>query len=131
VAAPGRRLRVVNDPRIPGGDRSDSPRKSTGPGPEPEHQGVEPPPPRLRRQSRSTIGRAAAEPGGDGPLVRAENSIENDRVADSEETDPEDGKVFDVPDPDTSRVVAPELIDPERRTQHRRWVLDQLERWIP
>jgi hypothetical protein len=38
--------------------------------------------------------------------VRAENSMEDDRVADSEETDPEDGKVFDVPDPDTSRVVA-------------------------
>ena len=57
--------------------------------------------------------------------------MENDRVADSEETEPEDGTVFDVPDPDTSRVVAPELIDPERRAQHRRGVLDRLELWIP
>lgn len=118
------------NPRTPGGDRSDSPRKSTVPGPEPEHR-VEPPPPRLRRQRRSTIGRAAVEPDDDGPLARAENSMDNDRVADSEETDPEAGKVFDVPDPDTGRVVGPELVDPERRAQHRRWVLDQLERWIP
>jgi hypothetical protein len=65
--------------------------------------GVERTPPRLRRQRRSTIGRAAAKPDDDGPLVRAENSMENDRVADSEETDPEAGKVFDVPDPDTGR----------------------------
>jgi len=57
--------------------------------------------------------------------------MENDSVADSEEADPEASKMFDVPDPDTSRVVAPELIDPERRAQHRRWVLDRLERWIP
>ena len=57
--------------------------------------------------------------------------MENDRVADSEETDPEDGTVFDVADPYTGRVVAPELIDPERRAQHRRWVLDRLECWIP
>jgi hypothetical protein len=88
-------------------------------------------PPRLRRQRRSTIGRAAAKPDDDGPLVRAENSMENDRVADAEETDPEAGKVIDVPDPDTGRVVAPELVDPERRAQRRRWVLDRLERWIP
>ena len=67
----------------------------------------------------------------DRPLVRAEDSMENDSVADSEETDPEASKMLDVPDPDTSRVVAPELIDPERRAQHRRWVLDRLERWIP
>jgi hypothetical protein len=53
-------------------------------------------------------------------------------VADSEETDPEADKVLCVPDPDTSRVVvAPELIDPERRARRRRWVLDRLERWIP
>jgi hypothetical protein len=51
--------------------------------------------------------------------------MENDRVADSEETDPDAGKVLEVPDPDTSRVVAPELFDPERRAQHRRWVLDR------
>jgi hypothetical protein len=57
--------------------------------------------------------------------------MENDRVPDSEETDPEAGKVFDVTDPNTGRVVAPELVDPERRAQHRRWVLDRLERWIP
>jgi hypothetical protein len=93
--------------------------------------GVEPTPPRLRRQRRSTIGRAAAKPGDDEPLVRAENSVENDRVADPQETDPEAGTVLDVPDPDTGRVVAPELVDPERRAQHRRWVLDRLERWIP
>jgi hypothetical protein len=88
-------------------------------------------PPRLRRQRRSTIGRAAAKPDDDGPLVRAENSMESDRVADTEETDPEAGKVIDVPDPDTGRVVAPELVDPGRRAQRRRWVLDRLERWIP
>ena len=52
-------------------------------------------------------------------------------MADSEETDPEPSRMLDVPDPDTSQVVAPELIDPERRAQHRRWVLDRLERWIP
>jgi hypothetical protein len=63
--------------------------------------------------------------------VRAEDSMENDRVPDSEETDPEAGKVFDVTDPNTGRVVAPELVDPERRAQHRRWVLDRPERWIP
>lgn len=67
----------------------------------------------------------------DRPLVRAEDSMENDSVADSEETDPEASKMLDVPDPGTSRVVAPELIDPERWAQHRRWVLDRLERWIP
>ena len=67
----------------------------------------------------------------DRPLVRAEDSSENDSVADSEETDPEASEMLEVPDPDTSRVVAPELIDPERRAQHRRWVLDRLERWIP
>jgi hypothetical protein len=94
------------------------------------------PPPRLRRRRRSTIGRTATEPDDDRPLVRAEDSRENDSVVDSEETDPKEtdpeaGKVFDVPDPDTSRVVAPELIDPERRAQHRRWMLDRLERWIP
>jgi hypothetical protein len=106
MAAPARRLRVVNDSRTPGGGSVRFASKEHRSGPEPEHQGVEPPPPRLRRQHRSTIGRAAAEPDDDGPLVRAENSMEDDRVADSEETDPEDGKVFDVPDPDTSRVVA-------------------------
>jgi hypothetical protein len=57
--------------------------------------------------------------------------MENDSVADSEETDPEASEMLEVPDPDTSRVVAPELIDPERWAQHRRWVLDRLERWIP
>jgi hypothetical protein len=57
--------------------------------------------------------------------------MENDGVADSEEIDPEASKVVDIPDPDTSRVVAPELIDPERRAQHRRGLLDRLERWIP
>lgn len=93
--------------------------------------GVEPTPPRLRRQRRSTIGRALAQPDDDGPPVRAEDAMENDRMADSDETDPEAGKVFDVPDPDTGRVVAPELVDSERRAQHRRWVLDRLERWIP
>jgi hypothetical protein len=93
--------------------------------------GVEPTPPRLRRQRRSTVGRAAAKPDDDGPLVRTETRLENDRVADSDETDPDAGRVLDVPDPDTSRIVAPELVDPERRAQHRRWVLDRLERWIP
>jgi hypothetical protein len=76
-------------------------------------------------------GRTRAKPDDDGPLVRAEDAMENDRVADSEETDSEAGKVFGVPDPDTGRVVAPELVDSERRAQHRRWVLDRLERWIP
>lgn len=52
-------------------------------------------------------------------------------MADPEETDSEAGKILDVPDPDTSQVVAPELIDPGRRAKHRRWVLDRLERWIP
>jgi hypothetical protein len=42
-----------------------------------------------------------------------QDSMENDSVADSEETDPEASKMLDVPDPDTSRVVVtPELIDP-------------------
>jgi DNA replication initiation complex subunit (GINS family) len=67
----------------------------------------------------------------DRPLVRTEDSMENDSVADSEETDPEASKMLEVPDPVTSRVVAPELIGPERRAQHRRGVLDGLERWIP
>jgi hypothetical protein len=57
--------------------------------------------------------------------------MENDRVADSEETDPEAGKVLDVPDPDTGRVDGPEVVDPERRARHRRWVPDRPERWIP
>jgi hypothetical protein len=65
------------------------------------------------------------------PLVRAEDSMENGTVADSEETDPEASEILDVSDPDTSQVIAPELIDPERRAQHRHWVLDRLERWIP
>jgi hypothetical protein len=52
-------------------------------------------------------------------------------VADSEETDPDASKVLDVPDPNTSQVVAPELIDLERRAKHRRGLLDRLERWIP
>jgi len=57
--------------------------------------------------------------------------MENDSVADSEQTDPEASKMLDVPDEDPCQVVAPELIDPERRARHRRWVLDRLERWIP
>jgi hypothetical protein len=57
--------------------------------------------------------------------------MENDSVAESEESDPEASKMLDVRDPDTSRVVAPQLIDPDRRPQHRRWVFDRLERWIP
>jgi hypothetical protein len=57
--------------------------------------------------------------------------MENFTVADSEATDSEASEIVDGPDPDTSQVVAPELIDPERRAQHRRSVLDRLERWIP
>jgi hypothetical protein len=43
-------------------------------------------------------------------------------VADSKDTDPDAGRALDATDPDTSRVVAPELVDPERQAQHRRWV---------
>jgi hypothetical protein len=67
----------------------------------------------------------------DSPLVRAEDSMENDSVADSDEADPETSETLTVPNPDTGRVVAPELIDSERQARHRRGLLDRLERWIP
>jgi hypothetical protein len=45
-------------------------------------------------------------------------------VADSKDTDPDAGHL-DGTDPDTSRVVAPELAAPERQAQHRRWVRER------
>jgi Zn-dependent alcohol dehydrogenase len=50
--------------------------------------------------------------------------MENRSVVEREETGPDAGKLLDVPDLDTSQVVAPERVDPERRAQHRRRLID-------